>query len=152
MKDAFLGFSLLLLTLGHSASANQSDFKEVIRSAALRSLLDSKLIEAVITVESNFRPNAKSEKGAMGLMQVTPRTADQCEIHHPYHAANNVMGAAECLRKLINRYKGNLKLALAAYNAGQTAVDKYRGIPPYPETQNYVAKVLALYKKLKSKG
>ena len=85
----------------------------------------------------------------MGLMQVMKDTADQCEIHDTYHAVNHLMGACECLRKLINRYGGDLKLALAAYNAGPKAVDRYRGIPPFAETQDYVVRVLAWYDRLK---
>ena len=85
----------------------------------------------------------------MGLMQVMPSTADDCEVHEPYHAVNNLMGACECLRRLINRYEGNLKWALAAYNAGPTNVDRYQGIPPFPETQSYVAKILKKYTHLK---
>jgi len=83
----------------------------------------------------------------MGLMQVIAKTADECEIHHPYHSVNNLMGACECLRKLINRYRGNLELALAAYNAGPGAVDKHGGVPPFPETQRYVHRILGLYKR-----
>ena len=82
-------------------------------------------------------------------MQVMPKTADSCEVHEPYHAVNNLMGACECLRKLINRYRGNLKLALAAYNAGPTNVDKHKGIPPFPETQSYVKKILSKYSQLR---
>ena len=137
---------ILSLLLGRVTSgAIPSDLAQKIRDAAHRSFLDPKLVEAIITVESNFKATATSKKGAMGLMQVMPRTADICEIHEPYHALNNLMGACECLRKLINRYRGDLRLALAAYNAGTQNVERYRGIPPFPETQKYVARIMKLY-------
>lgn len=85
----------------------------------------------------------------MGLMQVMPQFADECEIQSPYHSVDNLMGACRCLRKLINRYRGNLRLALAAFNAGPRNVARYRGVPPFPETRRYVEKVLSHYQWLK---
>lgn len=126
--------------------------RERIHEAATRAFLDPKLVEALIRVESNFEPRAKSHKDAMGLMQVIPSTADVCEIHDPFNTVNNLMGACDCLRKLINRYRGNIKLALAAYNAGPGAVDRYRGIPPYRETQQYVKRILEIYRDLRGRG
>jgi soluble lytic murein transglycosylase-like protein len=120
-----------------------------ISDAARRASLDPKLVRAVISVESNFNPKAESSKGAMGLMQVRDQTAGECHIHDPFHALNNLMGACECLRMLINRYQGDLKLALAAYNAGPSNVDRFKGIPPFHETREYVRKVLAKYEKYK---
>lgn len=149
-------FSHLLLILvcvfsSKLPSAVPPKLLQSIEDAARRSYLDPKLVEAVIAIESNFNSKATSHKGAMGLMQVMPKTADSCEVHEPYHAVNNLMGACECLRKLINRYRGNLKLALAAYNAGPSNVDKHRGIPPFPETRAYVTKILSKYSELKKK-
>ena len=123
--------------------------EEQIALAARRSSLDPRLVRAVIEVESAFHPQALSPKGAMGLMQVMPGTADQQEIPHPLHPMSNLMGACEYLRILLNRYQGKLDLALAAYNAGPHAVDKYKGIPPYRETQNYVKKILSIYRQSK---
>lgn len=123
-----------------------------IEDAAKRSFLDPKLVQAVVAVESNFDSKATSHKGAMGLMQVMPETADYCDVHEPHHAVNNLMGACECLRKLINRYQGNLQLALAAYNAGPANVERYKGIPPFKETRNYVKRILRKYSELKNKG
>lgn len=142
----------LFFTLGSvSQSAISPKLRQNIQDAAKRSYLDPKLVEAVIAVESNFNSGATSHKGAMGLMQVMPKTADSCDVHEPHHAVNNLMGACECLRKLINRYRGNLSLALAAYNAGPSNVDKHRGIPPFPETRAYVKKILFKYSELKKR-
>lgn len=120
-----------------------------IRDAARRSSLDPFLVKAVVSVESNFKSKATSHKGAMGLMQVMPKTAEEKGIQQPYHATNNLMGACDYLRELINRYRGNLEWALAAYNAGPRNVDKYKGIPPFSETQSYVKKVMKTYRGLK---
>lgn len=142
--------SLFYLTLSTTSfSALSSKLLQNIEDAAKRSYLDPKLVQAVIAVESNFDSKATSHKGAMGLMQVMPKTADICDVHEPHHAVNNLMGACECLRRLINRYRGNLSLALAAYNAGPTNVDRHKGIPPFPETKAYVKKILSKYSELK---
>jgi len=140
----------LCLSLSCSSfSALSPQLRQNIEDAAKRAFLDPKLVEAVVAIESNFDSKATSHKGAMGLMQVMPETADACEVHEPYHAVNNLMGACECLRKLINRYQGSLTLALAAYNAGPSNVDRYKGIPPFKETRNYVKKILKRYEQLK---
>ncbi|MBM4304372.1 MAG: lytic transglycosylase domain-containing protein [Deltaproteobacteria bacterium] len=142
--------SLFYLTLSTTSfSALSSKLLQNIEDAAKRSYLDPKLVQAVIAVESNFDSKATSHKGAMGLMQVMPKTADICDVHEPHHAVNNLMGACECLRRLLNRYRGNLSLALAAYNAGPTNVDRHKGIPPFPETKAYVKKILSKYSELK---
>ncbi len=162
----FLGFSALgasipslkrapsptLINPSISPSGPSPEMLEKITDAARRASLDPKLVQAVIKVESNFQLLATSHKGAMGLMQVMSRTARECQIKDPYHAMNNLMGACDCLRKLINRYQGDLKLALAAYNAGPGNVDRYKGIPPFPETQAYVKKVLSIYRNLQDNG
>lgn len=150
MKTA-LYFCLLLASPIFGAPL-PSSLEEQIRLAAHRSSLDPLLVKAVIQVESAFRPKARSPKGAMGLMQVMPGTADQQEIPHPLHPMSNLMGACDYLRSLLNRYQGKLDLALAAYNAGPHAVDRYRGIPPYRETQAYVKKILSIYRRAKAKA
>jgi soluble lytic murein transglycosylase-like protein len=145
--NLFILFHLIFATTSFSALSPK--LLQNIEDAAKRSYLDPKLVQAVIAVESNFDSKATSHKGAMGLMQVMPKTADACDVHEPHHAVNNLMGACECLRRLINRYRGNLSLALAAYNAGPSNVDRHKGIPPFPETKAYVKRILFKYSELK---
>ena len=144
--DAFgLGRGLELLTRDQ-----QKHIKVYIDEAAARERLDPALIHAVITVESAYNFKATSRVGARGLMQLMPHTAKRLGRVNALDHTNpraNILAGTRLLRKLINRYRGNLKLALAAYNAGIRAVEKYNGIPPYRETQNYVKKVLRYFKK-----
>lgn len=102
------------------------------------------LLKAVAKAESGFNPNAVSKSGAMGVMQLMPSTARSLGVTDPYDARQNIMGGAKCLRQHLDRFNGNVTLALAAYNAGPNAVQKYGGIPPYQETQNYV-KIVTSY-------
>ncbi|HQL00483.1 MAG TPA: lytic transglycosylase domain-containing protein [Smithellaceae bacterium] len=121
-------------------------FDKIIQKAATKFNLDEALIKAVIKAESNFNHQAVSPKGAQGLMQLMPKTASFLNVEDAFHPADNIEGGARYLRYLLNIYKGNLTLALAAYNAGETAVAKYgNAVPPYRETQNYVRRVLAFY-------
>lgn len=103
------------------------------------------LVKAVIATESNFDPEAVSSKGALGLMQLMPETAEWLGVAEPLAVKQNVSGGTRYLRALIDRY-GKVAHALAAYNAGPTNVDRYGGIPPFPETQQYVQRVLAYYR------
>lgn len=100
------------------------------------------LLKAVAKAESDFNPNCTSSAGAMGVMQLMPSTAATLGVADPYDAKQNIMGGAKLLSQLLNKYNGDTSLALAAYNAGSGSVDKYGGIPPYQETQNYVKKIL----------
>ena len=102
------------------------------------------LVKAVIAAESNFDPKAVSRKGAQGLMQLMPGTARLLGVEDAFEPEQNVSGGTRYLRKMLTRY-GDMSRALAAYNAGPAAVDRYRGIPPYPETQDYVDRVLTYY-------
>ena len=104
-----------------------------------------RLALAVITVESNFDPNARSQKDARGLMQLIPDTATRFRVKNVFDIRDNVRGGLAYLRWLLSYYRGEVALAAAAYNAGEAVVDKYRGVPPYPETRTYVQRVLALF-------
>ena len=124
------------------------DFNDIIKSQAAKNGIDENLLKAVIKTESGFNPNARSGAGAMGLMQLMPQTAESLGVLDPYYPYQNVEGGTKYLKKLLSKYDGNKEMALAAYNAGPGTVDKYGGIPPYKETQNYVKKVLAQEAKL----
>ena len=116
-----------------------------IREASLLYVLPEELIRAVMHVESNFNPHAVSRKGAVGLMQLMPSTATRMGVTDPFDPRQNVLGGVRLLRILANRFEGDQTLTLAAYNAGEAAVLKYGGIPPFAETQRYVKRVLSHY-------
>lgn len=107
--------------------------------------LDPELVRAVIKVESNYNPKAVSPKGAIGLMQLLPSTAKLMGVKDPYNIEENIYGGCKYLKILMEEFSGDLKLALAAYNAGKERVIQYKGIPPYKETIDYVKKVLTIY-------
>ena len=113
---------------------------------APRYALEPRLALAIIAVESNFEPGARSPKDARGLMQLVPKTASRFNVGNPYDIKDNLRGGFAYLRWLLAYYKGQVALAVAAYNAGEAAVDRYRGIPPFPETRDYVQRVLRLFR------
>jgi soluble lytic murein transglycosylase-like protein len=122
------------------------DAATLVRDAARRTGLPPALVESVARVESNLRPDAVSPKGALGVMQLMPATAKALEAD-PHDTAQNIDAGARLLRDLLIKYDGDVVKALAAYNAGAGAVDRYRGMPPYAETQDYVDKVIRAYVK-----
>jgi soluble lytic murein transglycosylase-like protein len=132
---------------GKTASAKAGDFEALIRAASEKYEVDPNLVRAVIKAESSFRPDAVSSAGAMGLMQLMPSTAEGLGVEDPLDPAQNINGGVKLLRRLLRKYDGDVSLALAAYNAGPGAVDRYDGIPPYKETQTYVKRVLTYMRK-----
>lgn len=118
-------------------------YADLIHAAATDTGLTDNLIRDVIAEESNFNPRAVSRKNAQGLMQLLPETAARYSVANVFDPKQNIEAGAHYLKDLLARYSGNLKLALAAYNAGPEVVDRYAGIPPFPETQKYVSRITA---------
>jgi soluble lytic murein transglycosylase-like protein len=131
--------------LRSNTPVNPQDVDAAIEQAAARHNVDPNLVRSVIKVESNFNPNAVSRKGAMGLMQLMPSTARSLHVTNPFDPQQNVDAGVRHLKKLLESYGGNIKLSLAAYNAGAGAVARSAGVPRYSETQNYVRRITELY-------
>ena len=123
----------------------QQEIDATIDLAASRHTVDPSLVRAVIKVESNFNPNAVSRKGAMGLMQLMPQTARQLKVVNPFDPEQNVDAGVRHLKQLMESYGGDVKLSLAAYNAGAGAVSRSAGVPRFSETRNYVKRITELY-------
>jgi len=119
-------------------------YDPIIERASNRHGVDARLVKAVIQVESGFQPRARSHKGAMGLMQLMPQTARQYKARNLYDPASNIEAGTRHLKNLLGEFEQSLPLALAAYNAGEAAVRRFDGIPPYAETRTYVARILGL--------
>jgi soluble lytic murein transglycosylase-like protein len=128
---------------GHGSSSTEID--RIIGEAAARHHVDANLVRAVIKVESNFNPSAVSPKGAMGLMQLMPATARKFNVSNPFDPRQNVDAGVQHLKRLLDNFGGNVGLTLAAYNAGEAAVNRNNGVPPYPETRQYVRHITGIY-------
>jgi soluble lytic murein transglycosylase-like protein len=136
------------------AGARQSSLRQIkppeeinklVQDSAERHQVDPRLVRAVIQVESDYDPHAVSNKGAMGLMQLIPATAQRFGVQNPYSAKQNIEGGVNYLKYLLNLFNGDVTLSLAAYNAGENTVMRRGGVPPIPETVDYVRKVRSLY-------
>jgi len=142
--------------IGYTERYGNTDVREIIEDSIRRASslygIDHNLIRAVIAQESSFKPSSLSSAGAQGLMQLMPGTAASLGVENPWDIYENVDGGTRHLRDLLENYKGDLSLALAAYNAGSGAVRRYNGVPPYSETQNYIKKVVGYYEQYTTGG
>lgn len=143
LNDSVSGYTTGTLAENSTISSSPEALEPYFQNAADTYGVSIDLLKAVARQESNFTTNIVSSSGAIGVMQLMPSTAAYLGVTDPYDAEQNIMGGAKLLAELSARYNGNIALTLAAYNAGASAVDSYGGIPPYSETQNYVAKIIA---------
>ena len=130
-----------------TADSDPARYRRFIDEAARRHGISRALLKAIIKVESDYNPRAVSHKGAKGLMQIMPENFAVCDIDNPFDPRQNIMGGTRFLKKLLERFNGDLTKAVAAYNAGAGAVERCNGIPPIEETRNYVTKVMRLYRR-----
>jgi soluble lytic murein transglycosylase-like protein len=137
------------ILLDRKLGDNMSQYDDLIIKASEKHKIEPALIKAIIKAESNFNHRAVSPKGARGLMQLMPATASSLQVQDSFHPENNIEGGVRYLRYLLNYFNGNLPLALAAYNAGENAVIRHRGVPPYRETQVYIQRVLSYLDKFR---
>ncbi|MEW5908191.1 MAG: lytic transglycosylase domain-containing protein [Thermodesulfobacteriota bacterium] len=155
-KDGILHFTNVPTTGGYalylkenSSSVKSSEppdrYEDYIEQASEKHGLSIPIIKAIIRAESNFNPWAVSNKGARGLMQIMPDNFQSLDLKDPFNPRENILAGTKFFKSLLTRFEGNLRLALAAYNAGAEAVDRHRGIPPYRETEEYVERVLRYY-------
>ena len=135
--------------LNHTDARHMSieEIQTMAREYANANRVPAGLVNAIIETESSYNPSAVSPRGAMGLMQLMPATARQLGVENPFIPEENVRGGVQLMRQLLDRYNGDFRKALAAYNAGEGAVDRHNGVPPYAETQNYVNRVIDSYQR-----
>lgn len=145
MTDTALNLINNKFNVYEEGSVTKNDIDEIINYYSKKKNVPASLIRSVIKAESDFKPDAISPKGAMGLMQLMPETAMGLGIENPFNPEENIRGGVSHLKSLLDNYKGDYKLALAAYNAGSGNVDKAGGIPDFKETRDYVKKVMDLY-------
>ncbi|MCF8039603.1 MAG: lytic transglycosylase domain-containing protein [Desulfohalobiaceae bacterium] len=150
-KDGVLHFTDMptadhrpFLTFDPDHHTDREEILALVRESSRRHALDPKLVQAVLAVESNYDPQARSQKGAEGLMQIMPATQKELGLIDPYDPAANIEAGVRYLKMMLDRHQ-SLELALAAYNAGPGRVEQYQGVPPFPETRRYIKKVLRLY-------
>ena len=129
---------------------DSNQFDPIISEASKKYGIEAPLIKAVIKAESDFDPNAISHKGARGLMQIMPMNYRLLNVENPFDPNQSIEGGARYLRDMLDRYNGSLNLSLAAYNAGPGAVDRHGGVPPYPETTEYIERVMKYYQRYKN--
>lgn len=144
---ALLALGLATGLFGAGAADLRKLYGPIVKQVAGRYRIDPELVHIVIRAESNYDAFAISSAGAMGLMQLMPETALQYGVQNVFDPAQNIEGGVRYLKDLVALYAGKTSLVLAAYNAGQEAVRKYRGVPPYPETRAYIAEIMRNYKK-----
>jgi soluble lytic murein transglycosylase-like protein len=141
----FFAIGILPLTIFAQDNSRKARYEPLVNSYALAHGVPAELIHSVIKIESNYDEKAVSPKGAMGLMQLMPETARYYGVRNPFDPEENIKGGVLYLKDLIRLFKGQTNLVLAAYNAGQEALKKFNGVPPYKETIEYIKKVMALY-------
>jgi len=138
--------------LKYASSVNPAEFEQLIKTCSEKYGVNASLVKAVIHAESGYNPNAVSSKGASGLMQLMPATAKSLKVADRFNPKDNVEGGVKYLRFLLDTFRGDVSLAVAAYNAGLNKVAKYGGIPPYNETRTYVNRVLSYMKSYQESG
>lgn len=131
---------------GRFGGGNAGRYQPIIRAAAQRHRVDPAIVQAIIMAESGFNPRAVSKRGARGLMQLMPATAKSLGVRDLFNPEHNINAGVRYYRQLLNQFKGDVRLALAAYNAGSRKVRQYKGIPPFETTRRYVRKVLQYYR------
>jgi soluble lytic murein transglycosylase-like protein len=145
-------YSIFIRDTRKTPAAYIKEFSGIIRQASKRFGIDAHFIRAIIKVESGFDHKATSSKGAQGLMQLMPGTADDMAVEDPFDPEENIFGGTRYFSLLLKRFKNDKILALAAYNAGPEAVESYKGVPPFPETKAFVNRVMDYYETYNSKA